>query len=861
LAQTLTSVAIPLEENDEIVYSLQKASDTFFILGLNVSTPLATQTNLPNKSYQVPQNSIYAGLSVDSSSIRVLELLPGVTGSVVECRLQKIDFRTKPSYEAISYVWGKNPPNSQCTIKVDDQSVMVTPNLYAALSCFRQSSMSRNLWVDAICINQDDEAEKSFQVAMMADIYKGASNVIVYLSGVSEKSPTLLQFLIRETPAEDLNTTLERLDIEKRSLLKSYLEFLSNEWWTRIWIQQEFALASNDPIFYISNHPVPSRVVWEAQKILTYELNLFSHEFGDPGSFAYLDSKAPHEITSLVVNAISVLNLRLFGKGRKNIIRYPRLYLSSSLKSKCTDLRDIVFGRHALSEPIVQHVFKTDYSKSVETLFERLAMWLLVFDMFEEVFWYYPERLSQRLPSWIPDFSKPQSTMHGHRSPRGSSFWRPTSPAIYRGVFALQGYSIDTIDQVFEAKEPSWLAQLCLLWHIDNFLLTVPRVKSDRATFPLGRLLPQIHSKFSMLQWCGALGNEEEWSGKYPEFTIMECTDILEQTFDPMQTHFLNLEYPTVTSGDMEDPYTEEQILYMERRHDEAELYARLTALQNFLVNSLTHNTKSILGAALFDHENLVDQIISLKAFNNASIHEETRTALVQLIESLAEIPEPSELRISSNPLIGSLPRITYEELQVLITDSKFAEETQLKVKWVLKVIWTIRSKLNEEGKWIGEPPSEEQAERRRNKFVQTLETVLKQAELAGEEVGEKARRQISEMIQTVKDDKVRGQDKTSLNKHNIVYQEVFSHRTFFTTPHGIVGVGINKVTDIKVGDRLIMLDHVEFPLILRPVLGASTSEDRYSIVGYANVRGFREWDFHNLNERDKGRRSVFKVI
>lgn len=40
---------------------------------------------------------------------------------------------------------------------------------------------SRYLWIDAICINQDDIAEKNSQVAMMAEIYKKATRVNIWL--------------------------------------------------------------------------------------------------------------------------------------------------------------------------------------------------------------------------------------------------------------------------------------------------------------------------------------------------------------------------------------------------------------------------------------------------------------------------------------------------------------------------------------------------------------------------------------------------------------------------------------------------------------------------------------------------------
>lgn len=56
-------------------------------------------------------------------------------------------------------------------IWLDDVQFSVTKNLHAALLRLRLEQEPRTLWVDAMCINQDDVAEKSFQVALMSDIY------------------------------------------------------------------------------------------------------------------------------------------------------------------------------------------------------------------------------------------------------------------------------------------------------------------------------------------------------------------------------------------------------------------------------------------------------------------------------------------------------------------------------------------------------------------------------------------------------------------------------------------------------------------------------------------------------------------
>lgn len=82
-------------------------------------------------------------------------------------------------YEALSYVWGSREDMREIT--VNGEPTKVTKNLYEALVAVRVPWSSRSLWVDAICINQEDMEERSNQVAMMASVYRHASRVLIWL--------------------------------------------------------------------------------------------------------------------------------------------------------------------------------------------------------------------------------------------------------------------------------------------------------------------------------------------------------------------------------------------------------------------------------------------------------------------------------------------------------------------------------------------------------------------------------------------------------------------------------------------------------------------------------------------------------
>lgn len=97
--------------------------------------------------------------------IRCLILQPGLSDSPLEGKLKVFKLDQCPQYEAISYVWGRK---IKCeTFVCDGRRTRITESLSMALHKFRHTDKPRVMWADSICMNQDDEIEKSHQVALM----------------------------------------------------------------------------------------------------------------------------------------------------------------------------------------------------------------------------------------------------------------------------------------------------------------------------------------------------------------------------------------------------------------------------------------------------------------------------------------------------------------------------------------------------------------------------------------------------------------------------------------------------------------------------------------------------------------------
>ena len=112
--------------------------------------------------------------------IRLVHLSAGTRNDALCIQvLENVELETVPVYEALSYTWGDL--NKECSISCGSERIAITANLAAALRQLRTPDKSRALWIDQICINQDDIDERNKQVSLMHKIYSKAENVVIWL--------------------------------------------------------------------------------------------------------------------------------------------------------------------------------------------------------------------------------------------------------------------------------------------------------------------------------------------------------------------------------------------------------------------------------------------------------------------------------------------------------------------------------------------------------------------------------------------------------------------------------------------------------------------------------------------------------
>lgn len=114
-----------------------------------------------------------------NGSFRLLVLFPGTTEDRVRCRLDTCSVDDCKLYEAFPYVWGE--PKFHHAIKCKWQTVFLIQNLRSVLVQLRHADKERILWIDQLCINQNDLVKRGQQVCLMGDVYSRASSVLVWL--------------------------------------------------------------------------------------------------------------------------------------------------------------------------------------------------------------------------------------------------------------------------------------------------------------------------------------------------------------------------------------------------------------------------------------------------------------------------------------------------------------------------------------------------------------------------------------------------------------------------------------------------------------------------------------------------------
>ena len=353
------------------------------------------------------------------------------------CRLRRVALSDTPSYVALSYHWGDT--SQTFPVLLNDVKFHITQSVHAVLQLFRKSTAAAEsdaqkypasilgnepLWIDAVCINQANVAEREAQVAVMRSIYASASRTLVWLgypssnSYSSELAMSWLDSIAKGSLQDFLHKPKEiRIRLWKSQAWSAVCDLLNQPWFRRRWVVQEASV---------------SREVWVVYGTRGMQWERFSDAV-ERCAYLWNDiSQRPATPTADVLPTFGITQLRLRnsqGKMSTNLLEL----LIRFRRSDSTRFEDRIFALLGLCEPHELDANRPDYSIGPAQVLKRFALaYIRIFKNLNILnvctqasrverrkekylrngLWVYPEPAGMPqmcalpdLPTWVPNFT------------------------------------------------------------------------------------------------------------------------------------------------------------------------------------------------------------------------------------------------------------------------------------------------------------------------------------------------------------------------------------------------------------------------------------------------------------------------
>lgn len=356
--------------------------------------------------------------------IRLLVLSPGkadelLRGEITEVALDGPELK----FKALSYHWDGVKETHGLT--TSEGLVSLTGSLYLALHAIRDVHHKVTLWVDAICINQDDSREKRIQIRLMGEIFHRAESVIAWTGGGTESSDrameALLQIRTLDLKPSTWPSTLPPVPAswagkkcpssEDVGTWEDIALFFERPWFSRVWILQEVALAA-EVIVRCGRWRLRWEDVFEALRICVQEWPKFLED----------NHPKPGRRARAAAYALGILRQTYCSPYVR--MRYDLLQLLELCSyTESTEARDKLFALLSLASDAGDPMLDPDYESPLEEVMLRYAQVFVERGSAIELLYRAGTSKSSlaKCPSWIPDWTR-------DARPRTISTWRCRAP-------------------------------------------------------------------------------------------------------------------------------------------------------------------------------------------------------------------------------------------------------------------------------------------------------------------------------------------------------------------------------------------------------------------------------------------------
>ncbi|KAN0105893.1 HET domain containing protein [Hyaloscypha variabilis] len=369
-----------------------------------------------SKNFYTPENArfyaanLYQPLDPDVDNFRILEILPGNDSDNIICNIIQ-PFHLDTSYEALSYRAGD--PRDIGEITVNGQLFNAFASLFAAIKRLRYPDKSRLVWIDQICINQSDVAERSSQVPKMRKVYERAERVIAWLGPLFAG--------IANEYIKELELASQTENNEHLVKAKALAQLLYSKFWTRVWIWQEIIVAKSVELVW-DTKSMDSEPFFTTAEMIAVMKNTISFNQLPKATTAVLKTT-----TCVFISAIATLRRHWEPESpliHKYLLRKVRLAQSS-------DVRDRIYAISGLISPDYQII--PDYTSAPATVYCRTAWSMISRDRSLDLLTFCGHPTLQStlvLPSWCSDWStKSRKTRYPLSDRRSDYRLQPTFAA------------------------------------------------------------------------------------------------------------------------------------------------------------------------------------------------------------------------------------------------------------------------------------------------------------------------------------------------------------------------------------------------------------------------------------------------
>lgn len=338
--------------------------------------------------------------------------------------------RSNSGYEALSYVWGSTEGQQALLLRNSEKvwqkktlstvdsghiegQISITANLRELLLELRDQRYEDFIWIDAICINQSDNAEKGMQIPLMRNIYEEAKRVLIWLGPADNFTRGALKII------PDLTKVFQEIDPRTYELDSKNLEtfiskgvpppdheiwqaigrLMGHPWFVRLWTLQEVTLAKNVEVLCGSE-----TLKWDTLSSFARATRVHPNGGWSPRSRSAASGATPGwESCSMIDICRELRDNNSWGAPMDSLLGIIR-------RRQVTVPTDMVFGIMGLMAPnAVKQIGPVDVTWTLPRVYVQFASYYIGEEPAECILNHVASaRRDQGLPSWCPDFSQPE---------------------------------------------------------------------------------------------------------------------------------------------------------------------------------------------------------------------------------------------------------------------------------------------------------------------------------------------------------------------------------------------------------------------------------------------------------------------